>query len=137
MSAAQHVQRPLFPMPDPKIGEHTRGEWLDKGTKGRAMVRIALGIHPLEAIVPGLKLHPDASRDVDDRTTEPRCGSCVYAVSVGWHNRSYRKCAYGSPDPAMTLEGASRAAHSEASDLRLWWPACTTYEPQPTEGETG
>jgi hypothetical protein len=124
----------LFDMPDPRIGEHTRGEWIDKGPRGRAIVRISLGWHPLEAVAAGLKLHPDASRDIDDHDSGPRCRDCIFAVPVGWHNRTYRKCAYGSPDPTNTLEGALRVAHSEATDLRMWWPACVDFQPVQGEG---
>lgn len=127
-------QGELFAMPEPEIGEHTRGEWIDKGLTGRAMIRIALGKHPLENVATGLRLHPDASRDVDDRTTGPRCSGCVFALAVEWHNRRYRKCGYGLPAGGY-LDDAPRASHSEATDLRMWWPACETYEPNPTEGE--
>jgi hypothetical protein len=121
----------VLDMPGPLPGEAIRGQWIDKGVTGRAVVRIALGIHPLECVATGLKLHPDAVRDPDDRTTGPRCGGCLYATPAGWHNRRYRKCSIGMP-PGGTLDDAPRAAHSEASDLRMWWPACRDYQPKET-----
>lgn len=130
------VQRPLFPMPEADNAQTQRGQWVDKGATGRAMVRIALGLHPLECVEPGLRLHPDACRDVDERKAGPRCGGCRFVVRAEWHSRSYNKCARTRDGQvAELLDQAPRAAHSEATDLRLWWPACTTYEPNPTEGD--
>jgi hypothetical protein len=125
------IQRPLFPMPASTTGVE-RGEWIDKGISGRAKVRIALGKHPLECVQPGLNLHPDASRDPEDRAPGPRCGTCRFAVAVTWHNKRYNKCGY--PNAALD-DDAARASHSEQTDLRLWWPACMTYEPN-ENGET-
>lgn len=122
-------QAALFAMPEPLTGQPTRGQFPDYGITQRAAIRIGLGYHPLANVAPNLKLHADACSDVTDRESGPRCRGCVFAVPAGWHGKAYRKCAYGSPDPQMTLEGAERASHSEATDLRLWWPACTDYQP--------
>lgn len=43
------------------------------------------------------------------------CGDCVEAIRMDYHNRSYWKCK---------LAGDTRGA---ATDLRLWWPACTEF----------
>lgn len=123
------AQAALFAMPDPLTGQPTRGEFPDYGITQRAAVRIGLGYHPLECVVAGLRLHPDASCDVEDRSTGPRCKGCVFAVRVEYHNRSYRKCAIGIDLTEQDLDEAPRASHSEQTDLRLWWPACRDYQP--------
>lgn len=125
-------QPTLFAMPHPLTGEPVRGEWPNWSLTGRAAVRIGLGIHPLECVVPGLKLHADASTDPEDKTTGPRCKGCVFAVAVRWHGKPFRKCAYGRPAGGY-LDDAPRASHGEATDLRLWWPACQTYQPISTD----
>lgn len=128
------AQDTLFTMPAPTAGEPTRGEWSDFGITRRAAVRIGEGLHPLENVQPGLKLHADASTDPEDKTTGPRCKTCMFAVAVRWHGKPFRKCAFGRP-AGRSLNAAPRASHSEATDLRLWWPACTDYSTdQPTEG---
>lgn len=121
-------QAALFYMPHPLTGEPVRGEWPDFGITARAAVRIGLGMHPLENVATGLRLHEDACSDVEDRTTGPRCKGCVFAVAVRWHGKPFRKCSFGRP-PGRSLDDAPRATHSETTDLRLWWPACTDYQP--------
>lgn len=91
---------------------------------GRLRVRqqqdVTNGRHPLT----GGRLHPDASRDrtarsgAHDRLT---CGTCVHRVAThgGTAAGGYPKCDAFGPK-ALT--------HSATTDVRAWWPACTSYE---------
>ncbi|WP_378735376.1 hypothetical protein [Nocardia brasiliensis] len=75
--------------------------------------RIAARIHPLGYVA----LHEQAAtgRDGDGL----RCGSCRWRAVLDHHNRAYPKCLCGN---------GVRVTHSEASDIRAWWPACRDYE---------
>lgn len=109
----------LFDVPDdawviaPAPEKLTRGEL----AKRRIALRIINGEHPLGR---GLRLHPDASRDPEDRAgAGPRCGTCRFRVQAGWP-----KCHW--PDPATGHH--VRDTGCEASDIRAWWPACADYQ---------
>lgn len=60
-------------------------------------------------------MHPVTGRPLLGSET---CGSCAFAVKVGHGARDYWKC--GS-------EGGRFNTHSEASDIRLKWPACKSW----------
>lgn len=77
----------------------------------RAQERIVLGVHPLA----GRKL-------ADNGET---CGSCGLAVRLDYHSRAYWKCE---------AENHRYVTHSEATDIRLYWPACRLWQPSPDTG---
>jgi hypothetical protein len=132
----------LFPEPDraavPAAEPTTAGQRM----RDRQAARITRGLHPLSyggAVIP---LHPDASRDLDDRTSGPRCGSCAHRAPVGGHARAYPKCMLGYAEhpippeqqkpggPTRRVSWPPRATGSEASDVRTWWPACVDHQPR-------
>lgn len=77
----------------------------------RAAEHIAAGVHPVR----GLKL----------AGTDETCGTCGLAVQVGHGAREYWKCG--------DLDGRF-VTRSEASDIRLKWPACTAWQPSRDSG---
>jgi hypothetical protein len=107
--------------------------------------KIRNGLHPLSGDGRGraiIRLHPDASRDPDDRAGPgPRCGDCRFREQVHGGARSYPKCTIGTtvtPSPAGDPPGSAagvitkygpRVTHGETTDVRAWWPACTDHEP--------
>lgn len=106
--------------PDPGEPELTAGERLRRRQAGR----IANGYHPLSSGGP-LRLLPGAPRPLSREDAAglgdyPSCGGCRFRVSMGGHARPFPKCVWG--------DGSPRATHSEASDVRAWWPACETWE---------
>lgn len=122
------------PAPEPEV-QLSPGQRLTK----RQSDAIAVGRHPLTRG----PLHPLASRhrDASSPKADPfTCGSCYFREALGYHTRSYPKCMVPGPVRAYrkqpggdwrfeTIEGAPRATHSAASDVRAWWPACTDYSP--------
>lgn len=110
----------LFELP-PGAQIHTEPvEPLTRGERMRALHerRIAQGAHPLAGIVP-LALHPDAPRD--HYSPGPRCGGCRWRQTTWHHSRTFPKCH---------VQDGLFATHSETSDVRAWWPACTHYQPK-------
>lgn len=81
--------------------------------------RIARGVHPLGNVL----LHPDAARGRDGEGL--RCGTCQWRRTAQYHDKRYAKCWYGD---------GIRVSHSESSDIRSWWPACTDYEKEVPSG---
>lgn len=112
----------LFDVPDDAYVIPPPKEELTRGERRARLVaaRIATGIHPLGRPV---LLHPEASRDPDDRDTGPRCGGCVFRQLVEFHNRKWPKCWY----PDVDAFPHPRDTHCESSDIRKWWPACRDY----------
>jgi hypothetical protein len=47
------------------------------------------------------------------------CGNCRFRELLDYHGRAYPKC---------TVDGELRIAHSTATDVRAWWPACIDHE---------
>lgn len=94
---------------------------------------IARGLHPLALVFPWVRMLPTADRSAqasDGKSLPERCGSCRLRQVFSYHNRSYAKCL--APDSASAAEyerQPPRMSHSSASDVRAWWPACTSYEP--------
>lgn len=80
----------------------------------RADERIALGIHPLQ--------YPTATMATALRLkgNGETCGSCMFRAESG-ARRAYWKCLLGPK------------GRSEATDVRLRWPACTRWQRRGTE----
>lgn len=149
------------PVPDPidPVGGDPRNIHLKPKRRRRTDIvadRIAAGRHPLT----NGPLHPEAVRE-RTKDSEPApftCGACVHRGLTGHHTRSYPKCLIPMPGvpleaPADTLyqKGLTeteerarqrrwwawwagrypRVSHSDATDVRAWWPACPSYEPKP------
>lgn len=103
----------------------------------RQAAKLAAGTHPLSGIAGApqtLRLHTDAA-PADDKTAPGlRCGSCVHRLTVGHgpSDRPYTKCTLGwdPEDGGSPFRFAPRVSHSEASDCRVWWPACIDHEGQ-------
>lgn len=105
---------------EPERPDRTSGSGRSDGARRteRQAQLIKLGQHPLMSG----PLHPDADRSAhrtDGKSLPFRCGSCVHRITVGAGSKSYPKCDLTS------------MSHSEASDVRAWWPACPSYEPLP------
>jgi len=95
--------------------------------KARQAEKIAAGEHPLSNVgdIPKRVLLAPAGTGT--------CGTCVHKLRPHHHGRAYPKCAAGAfRDPAGSgfREVWPRAAHSESTDVRAWWPACTDYQPR-------
>ena len=83
----------------------------------RRLELIRQGRHPLRDMI----LHESASRDAQPSDTGRlpyRCGSCVHRIL------SMRGACGAVPKCDLTT-----MSHSEASDVRAWWPACPQYAP--------
>lgn len=86
-------------------------------TKRQAAL-LAAGKHPLSTVLTrSLRLHAEAAPADDHQAEGRRCGTCQFRQQNGW---GYPKCTFGN---------GLRASHSEASDCRAWWPACTDHQP--------
>lgn len=105
----------LFDLPDDSpepAGQTSRAE------RRRQLIaaRIQAGWHPLGR---NIRLHPDAAVGPDDDGLH--CGTCRFREIHRYHDKSYPKCVYGD---------GVRVTHSETSDVRAWWPACTDHQPE-------
>lgn len=102
-------------------------EKLSRGQARRRLVytRIATGEHPLGK---GIRLHPDAARDISDNRDGLRCGMCRYRVLTRHHDKTYPKCRF--PVEFGGVPTYPRDTGSESSDIRAWWPACVDWSPQ-------
>ena len=116
----------LFHLPDGARIAEPAAELTEGQRRNRLhLMRISDGCHPLG---PPLRLHPDADRTGNRDGPGPRCGTCRHRVLTGGHSRDYPKCVW----PETTFRGQKRcprATFGAASDVRAWWPACTTYQP--------
>lgn len=93
--------------------------------KDRQAAKIAAGEHPLSWVGEVPKRVPLAPAGTGT------CGTCVHKMRPAHHGRVYPKCATGRfrvPDCSGFREVWPRASHSEATDVRAWWPACTAWE---------
>lgn len=99
----------LFVMPPERMLDKEPDEKLSAGRRRtlRQQADLAAGRHPAT----GLPLND----------TGAKCGSCIHHRAIESHRGGsyWHKCA------ASKL-GLS---HSEASDIRISWPACTKWEP--------
>ncbi len=75
----------------------------------RRRAQAAAGVNPLTGVATPIHL------------VGATCGGCLHRVTTTWHRKSYPKCDAHS----------DRASHSEASDVRAYWPACSRWEAQP------
>ena len=133
----------LFPGYEPAVRELRPSEQpglsADRRRTLRQAEKIADGIHPLTGgpLHELASRHRDASAPKDDPFT---CGSCYFRSVEQYHDRAYPKCWLPGPERVyrkeddgewrwVTIEGAPRATHSAASDVRAWWPACPDYSP--------
>lgn len=92
---------------------------------------IAAGRHPLT----GGPLHPDAAPAEPADAAGRRCGNCRFRRATNWGTaRSYPKCWYGHDGDLS--HPPPRYSHSEATDVRAFWPACADHEYPPEEGAT-
>jgi len=116
---------PLFEVPEDAWVIPPPKEELTRGERRKRLVdtRIATGIHPLGRPV---MLHPEASRDPENRATGPRCGDCVFRQLVHYHDRAWPKCWY----PDIESYPHPRDTNCESSDIRAWWPACRDFRPE-------
>jgi len=80
----------------------------------RQLAMLRRGRHPIGEA----RLHPDAPPADDRETPGPRCGSCWYRQVLDHHGKGWPKC--------LRNDGIW-VAHSTASDVRAWWPACVSY----------
>lgn len=126
----------LFPGYEPPTAPPAEDLSAGQRITRRQAADVARGVHPLT----GGPLHPLASRhrDADAPKADPfTCGSCRFRVVVDYHKRAYPKCVWyppaGVPPETLPLDKFPRIAHSQQSDVRAWWPACTDYTP----GDTG
>lgn len=76
----------------------------DARRTARQRLAIERGVHPLNR----LKTRPDLGT----------CGGCRFREVIGWHDRSFPKCAWGP------------RTHGAATDIRGWWPACPKFQPK-------
>ncbi len=132
----------LFDGYEPEVREPRPSEDMTLSAGRRLTLRqaemVADGIHPLTRgqLHPLASQHRDASAPKDDPFT---CGSCRFRAVERYHNYTYPKCLLPGPVRAYvkrgdgwrweTVDGAPRATHSAASDVRAWWPACPDYSP--------
>ncbi len=86
---------------------------------------LAHGRHPLSSPMGvSIFLHAEAASADDRDAPGRRCGNCRWRQLMGHHERSYPKCYL--PLPVSGTPG--RISNSEATDVRAWWPACTSHE---------
>ena len=116
---------PLFPgfeSPEEKFAADPLAE-LSPGQRRtlRQAGDVRNGRHPLTKG----PLHPEASREAapgGSRSKPFTCGGCKHLASNGDYLKCFLPGLNGRPMPW-------RLSHSEATDVRRWWPACPDYEP--------
>ena len=103
--------------PKPKESETVRR------TK-RQLALLETSRHPLSSPMGiAIWLHREAAPADDRDAPGRRCGNCIFRVVDLHHNRSYAKCHLPGLKPGST----PRVSHSEATDLRSWWPGCGSH----------
>lgn len=86
--------------------------------------------HPLSSpLGQSLWLHAEAAPASDRDAPGRRCGNCLWRRVVHHHDRAYAKCFAPGLLSAEAYErlGPPRLSHSEATDVRAWWPGCTDH----------
>jgi hypothetical protein len=101
---------------------------------------VAAGQHPLVASLRyPIRLHSDAARSLDPADGGPRCGGCVHRRVETHHDTSYPKC-YVDPIPREHVDERGktwrwndypRITNGVGTDVRMYWPACTSWEQAP------
>lgn len=91
--------------------------------RARQAAAVLAGYHPLHVTIAGVLLHPDAPTDVapGTRGVPLTCGTCVLRVFKHGGAKAYPKCGISGRD-----------SHSDATDVKASWPACTDYQPKET-----
>ena len=102
MIAAEVTDRPLFNAAEYEVPELGAAGGYSANLTRRKLAVLAAGLHPIT----GLPLL--------DRVTQ--CRSCAHV-----HRRHLAK---------VYIKCELRDTRSEVTDLRLWYPACTAYEPE-------
>jgi hypothetical protein len=111
----------LFGEPvEPERLDRTSGSGRSDGRKRteRQEALVRAGQHPLMTGPLHELADPTAMRD-DGKNLPYRCGSCIHRITVRGNAKDYPKC------------DLTTMSHSEASDVRAWWPACVRYEATP------
>lgn len=107
------------PPPEPAVEESPTV----RRTKRQAAL-LAQGRHPLSSpLKHSLFLHIEAAPADDRDAAGRRCGNCRFREVIGHHSRSYPKCMWPG-DGQRTL----MMSHSEATDIRSWWPGCLRHQ---------
>lgn len=127
------IDIPLFDLPPgaqitipPRLADNAPLTTAGERRRARHATLFARGIHPLTLF----PLHPDAPPyDQLDRPG-PRCGLCAHRILLDHHNRKYPKCLYPDTEPNYSRD-YQFFSHSEATDVRAWWPACDRWKPGP------
>ena len=65
--------------------------------------------------------HPATLRPLLPLKADLHCGDCAHHLVAHGNTKTYHKCARHRLGPS----------HSEASDIRVSWPACELFEPAP------
>lgn len=117
----------LFDLPADAYLIPSPPEELSRGERRRRLIytRIANGEHPLGK---GIRLHPDAAKDIGDNKDGLRCGACRYRVTIRHHDKTYPKCHF--PTTFGGKPTYPRDTGCESSDVRAWWPACIDHQPE-------
>lgn len=113
----------LFEMDAPPPAPVEKESQTVRRTKRQAAA-LTRGRHPLGLLGFPLPLHAEAAPADDRSEVGRRCGNCRFREVLEYRSKSFAKCVFGATD-----EYAPRAAHSEATDVRSWWPACRDHEP--------
>ena len=122
----------LFEIPDGARVIPPEPETRDPKLAARQLEKLRQRHHPLSKpwLAP-IPLHPDAPPATDRDAPGPRCGSCVFREFIladGYRGKRVPKCVITDHRGRR-----SRVAHSTATDVRGWWPACRAYEAKPDE----
>lgn len=116
---------------DVEPAAHTEQPTLTTGQRriNRQAAALQHGQHPLAvALRIPIGLHRDAPTDRLDRDTPgTRCGTCRFRdPHNGGTASDFPKC-WWRPDGAGRYP---RITSGPGTDVRAWWPACTSYQPR-------
>lgn len=116
---------PMFDMDPTPVVEAPRVSPDERRTV-RQRDAVRRGLHPLALVFPLIRRHPGTIGETytagDERARDLTCGSCRFRDLQDHHGRRYAKC---------WKDGDRRATSGAATDVRAWWPACTSWEARP------